>query len=303
MILKAVVGPEQAGLRLDDGARQLFPQLSKNQIRRIIDWGGCTIRNTKVRVASRLLTVGEEITIGVMEQERCRELSYTAEEMIHEDENCLAVNKAAGVNCQRTPYQLKGTVEYAVEMYMKKLGIREPARVIHRLDRGTSGVMVFPKNKRYAAHLSALLKDGKVDKTYLALVTGNPAEQFWETNAPIAKVAKSRYGVATPGKEAKTGFRIIASGNGGVLIEARPRTGRTHQIRVHLAHCGLPIVGDEVYGGVSASRMMLHCFTMAFPAGNGRRLSITAAVDETFVNICKSFGIELGSRLATAECK
>jgi 23S rRNA pseudouridine1911/1915/1917 synthase len=291
MILKSVVGPEQAGMRLDDGVRELFPQLSKSRIRRIIDWGGCTIRNASVRVASRLLVEGDDITIGVMEPELCRELIYSAEEMLYEDENCLAVNKAAGVNCQRTPYQLKGTVEYAVGVYMQSQGSREPARVIHRLDRGTSGVMVFPKNRKYAAHLSLLLKEGKVAKTYLALTTGHPPEQQWTTDAPIAKVAKSRYGVATPGKEARTGFRAIASGTGAALIEASPLTGRTHQIRVHLAHCGLPIVGDETYGGASAQRMMLHCLTMAFPDAGGKILRITAPVDEAFMDICRNWGI------------
>ena len=292
MILKTVVGSGQAGMRLDDGVKLLLPQLSKGQIRRIIDWGGCTIRNVCVRVASRTLVEGDDITVGVMEPELCRELTYCAEEMLYEDNNCLAVNKAAGVNCQRTPYQLKGTVEYAVGVYMKGQGSREPARVIHRLDRGTSGVMVFPKDKKYAAHLSTLLQEGKVAKTYLALATGNPPQQQWLTDAPIAKIAKSRYGVATPGREAQTGFRVIAAGTGAVLIEATPLTGRTHQIRVHLEHCGLPIVGDPVYGGASAPRMMLHCRNMAFAAGHGKQISITAPLDEQFISICKEFGVD-----------
>ena len=181
-------------MRLDDGVRQLFPHLSKTQIRRIIDWGGCTVGTEKARVASRKLRAGDEITLGIMEKENCRELVYEPEDMIHEDENCLAVNKGAGINCQRTPYQLKGTVEFAVEMYLKKAGIMEPARVIHRLDRGTSGVMIFPKNRKYAAYLSTLLKEGKMEKTYLALVTGVPSRQSWETDAPIAKIASTTKG-------------------------------------------------------------------------------------------------------------
>ena len=286
-----MVKPEQAGMRLDDGVKQLFPQLSKSQVRRIIDWGGCTIRNVCVRVASRVLLAGDDITIGVMEQEFCRELAYSVEEILYEDENCLAVNKAAGINCQRTPYQLKGTVEYAVGVYMKKQGNPEPARVIHRLDRGTSGVMVFPKNKKYAAHLSTLLKEGKVSKTYLAMVSGTPLQQEWLTDAPIAKVARSRYGVASPGRDSRTGFRVIAATAGTALLEASPLTGRTHQIRVHLEHCGLPIVGDQVYGGASAPRMMLHCRTMAFAAGDGRQLSITAPLDDQFISFCKKHDV------------
>ena len=293
MILKSVTGPGQAGMRLDDGAKELFPHLSKTRIRKIIDWGGCTIDNAKVRVASRKLREGEEIVIGVIEDENCRELIYTDKDMLHENADCLAVAKEAGVNSQRTPYQLKGTVEFAVEMYMKKAGIQEPARVVHRLDRGTSGVMIFPKNRRYAAYLSTLLKEGRVEKTYLALATGTPQQEEWEIDAPIAKIAKSLYGVATPGKESRTLFRVVSRGTGTALVEASPLTGRTHQIRVHLAHCGLPIVGDAVYGGTPAPRMMLHCLSMAFDAGNGKILRITAPLDEAFISVCRKFGIEM----------
>ena len=294
MIIKAVAGTEQAGLRLDDGIKSLFPHLSKSLIRRIINWGGCTIGTEKARVASRRLRAGDEITLGIMEKENCRELAYDAVDMLHEDENCLAVCKGAGINCQRTPYQLKGTVEYAVEMYLKRSGSREPARVIHRLDRGTSGVMIFPKNRRFAAYLSALLKDGKMEKTYLALTTGVPPLPEWETDAPIAKIASSRYGVAIPGKEARTRFRVLAEGSGATLVVARPLTGRTHQIRVHLAHHGLPIVGDTTYGGATAPRMMLHCLSMAFPTEKGRHIRITAPVDDEFVSVCKEWVIESG---------
>lgn len=296
MIVKSIAGIEQEGLRLDDGIKSLFPHLSKGKIRRIIDWGGCTIGTEKVRVASRKLRRGDEITIGIMEEENCRELAYGADDMLHEDGSCLAVNKGAGINCQRTPYQLKGTVEYAVEMYLKKSGSREPARVIHRLDRGTSGVMIFPKNRPFAAYLSTLLKEGRMEKTYLALVTGVPSRREWETDAPIAKIASSRYGVAVPGKEAQTRFRVIAEGSGVALVEARPLTGRTHQIRVHLAHCGLPIVGDQVYGGAQAPRMMLHCLSMAFHVENGRHLKVTAPVDGEFVSVCEGYGIEVGGK-------
>jgi 23S rRNA-/tRNA-specific pseudouridylate synthase len=143
LILRAFIGPGQAGMRLDDAAKELFPSCQNPDSQEIIDWGGCTIDNAKVRVASRKLREGEEIIIGVIEEENCRDLVLTDKDVLHEDADCLAVAKGAGINCQRTPYQLKGTVEFAVEMYMKKARSREPARVIHRLDWGTSGVMIF----------------------------------------------------------------------------------------------------------------------------------------------------------------
>ena len=293
MIIKGVVSPEQAGMRLDDGAKGLFPRLSKSEIRRIIDWGGCTVGGVMVRVASRMLKSGDEICIGMLEPKRRVELVYTRDDILYEDREYLAVNKGAGINCQRTPYQLKGTVEYAVGIYLKSMGINEPARVIHRLDAGTSGVMFFPKNKRAATYISTLLKRGAVEKRYWALVVGTPDEDEWRVDEPMARIGKFRYGVASVGMEAHTLFRVLAKGRGSTLLEARPLTGRTHQIRVHLTSCRYPVIGDQSYGGHAASRMMLHCRSMAFIAADGREVSVMAPVDNDFINISEDYGIKL----------
>ena len=292
MILTAKVGPEEAGLRLDDAARALFPELSKTRIRKIIDWGGCAIGQVMVRVASRAVREGEEIGLGLLEPERSVEYLLKPEDVLYEDREYLAVNKPIGVNSQRTPYQLKGTMEYAVEVYFKSAGIREPARVIHRLDRGTSGVMFFPKGASPATHISYRLKTGGVEKVYWAVVTESPDEEEWLIDAPLAKLNKFRYGVALPGKESQTRFRVLARGTGATLVEARPLTGRTHQIRVHLEHCSLPILGDATYRGETAARMMLHCRSMAFLTRDDRPVSATAPVDALFRNICSSYGID-----------
>jgi len=292
MIVKKTVTAEQAGMRLDDGAALLFDTLSKTRLRGIIDLGGCTVNGTMVRVASRALREGDEIVLGVMESGRFRELVYTAETVLYEDRDVVGVCKPAGFNSQRTPYQLKGTVEYAVGVYLKLAASGEPVRIVHRLDRGTSGVMLFPKHRAAAALLSQQLKEGRVEKRYLALVSGTPAEQEWLVDQPIAKIGSARYGVARPGKEAQTGFRVVASGDGAALVEARPFTGRTHQIRVHLAHCGLPIVGDSTYGGEAAPRMMLHCRSMAFEDRDGRVITVTAGLDEEYQQICSCKSVD-----------
>ncbi len=292
MILKNVVSAELSGKRLDDVAALLFPALSKNRVRKIIDLGGCSVNKSMVRVASRQLREGDEIVVGVMEPERFRDLILEERDILFEDKDVLAICKPAGINSQRTPYQLKGTVEYAIGAYLKSKGIDEPVRIVHRLDRGTSGMMLFPKNRTSAASLSSQLHEGIVEKRYLALVTGVPSNSEWLVNAPIAKIAPSRYGVATPGKEARTEFRTVAVGAGSALLEARPLTGRTHQIRVHLEHNALPIVGDRVYGGAEASRMMLHCLSMSFLDGNGSRVPVSASPDNEFLAVCKEFGID-----------
>jgi RluA family pseudouridine synthase len=282
MILRKTVGKEQNNLRLDDAVAALNTGISKSEARRIIDRGGCTVNVALVRVASRSVKAGDVIEIGVMEAGRFQELLLPPEALLYEDGELIAVNKPAGINSQRTPYQLKGTLEYWVSEYFKAGGNSEPARVVHRLDRGTSGVMLFPKNRPAAAWLSAQFQDGLVEKLYLALVCGCPDQEVWNVDAPIGKVASARYGIVDGGKPSRTKFRTVASSGDFSLVEARPLTGRTHQIRVHLESVGLPIVGDATYGGLPAGRMMLHCSAMTFQNSRKMGITVTAPLDGEF---------------------
>jgi len=138
-----------------------------------------------------------------------------------------------------------------------------------------------------------MLKEGKVEKRYWALVSGSPDADEWRVDACMARMGKFRYGVASTGMDAHTLFRVLVRADGAALVEDRPLTGRTHQIRVHLAHCGLPVIGDRSYGGPPALRMMLHCRSMAFRAADGREIAATAPVDEDFIEVCNGYGIGL----------
>ncbi|MDD2274175.1 MAG: RluA family pseudouridine synthase [Desulfuromonadaceae bacterium] len=288
MILRKNVGKEQSGFRLDDAIAVLCTGVSKTEARRIIDRGGCTVNVALVRVASRSVKTGDVIEIGVMEAGRFQELQLPSEALLYEDAELIAVNKPAGINSQRTPYQLKGTLEYWVTEYFKAQGSSEPARVVHRLDRGTSGAMLFPKNRQAAARLSKQFQDGQVDKRYLALVSGRPDESAWTVDAPIGKIASARYGVVEGGKASQTEFRTLASSGELSLVEARPLTGRTHQIRVHLESVGLPIVGDATYGGQAAGRMMLHCSAMTFQNAKLVEVTVSAPLDGEFAGLAST---------------
>jgi len=291
MILKKTAGAEQGGHRLDEVLATLFEALSKSEARRIIDRGGCAVNSSMVRVASRTVRVGDVIEVGVMEAGRFRELVLPPEALLYEDGELIALNKPAGANTQRTPYQLKGTLEFWVSEYFRQQGSNEPCRVIHRLDRGTSGCMLFPKHKRAAAWLSARFHDNLVEKCYWALVSGQPEESVWVVDGAIGKVGTARYGVMAGGRSAVTSFRLLASSDGFSLIEARPQTGRTHQIRVHLEASGLSIVGDATYGGAPAVRMMLHCASLGFKDERGVELSIKAPPDASFAGLMRACGL------------
>lgn len=293
MIRKGTISGEYGGRRLDDAVALLFDAISKSEARRIIDRGGCAVNSSMVRVASRPVKAGDIIEIGIMEPGRFRELVLPPESLLYEDDNLIAVNKPAGVNTQRTPYQLKGTLEYWVSEYFRQQGSNEAARVIHRLDRGTSGVMLFPKQKQAAAWLSKRFHDGLVEKRYLALVSGQPEQDAWTMNGAIGKIGTSRYGVMPEGRSALTEFCLLATSGKYSLVETRPMTGRTHQIRVHLEASGLPIVGDSTYGGEPAERMMLHCAELLFKNERGAEICVKAPLDDAFEAFMREKGIVL----------
>ena len=292
MIRKETIQPNMGGRRLDDAVALLFEGLSKSEARRIIDRGGCSVNSSMVRVASRIVKSGDIIDLGVMEPGRFNELVLAPESLVYEDNELIAVNKPAGINTQRTPYQLKGTLEYWVSEYFRAQNINEPARVIHRLDRGTSGVMLFPKHKRAAAWLSLRFHDSLIEKRYLALVSGHLELDVWTVEGAIGKIGTSRYGIMTGGRAAVTRFSKVASVGGYALVEAQPLTGRTHQIRVHLESCGLPIVGDATYGGQPAARMMLHCADMTFKNERDEEIRVHAPLDELFRRFMVEQGFE-----------
>lgn len=285
MIFRRTVTADLSDRRLDAAVSLLCEQISRSEARRIIDRGGCAVNGCMVRVVSRVVKDGDVIEVGVMEAGRFRELLLPAEAFLFENADLIAVNKPSGVNSQRTPYQLKGTLEYWVTEFFRRHGINEPARVIHRLDRGTSGVMLFPKGKRAAARLSRLFHDGLIEKRYLALVSGCPEMESWIVNGAIGKIGSGRYGVLSEGRAARTVFRSLATSGGYSLVEAKPLTGRTHQIRVHLEASGMPIIGDTTYGGESAGRMMLHCSALLFSDETGNCICVSAPTDELF-NAC-----------------
>lgn len=285
MIKVLQVTAELVGQRLDDGLARLAG-VSKGEARRIIDRGGCAINQSMVRVASRLLKGGEALTVGIMQPGEFQELTLPPAAVVYQDRDILAVCKPSGVASQRTPYQLKGTLEYWVGEEFARQGIKEPVRVVHRLDRGTSGLMLFPKHRQSAAWLSTQFKDGTIHKRYLALVAGVPSQQAWNADGAIGKVGSARWGVMQGGRTALTTFALRKVAAGRALLEALPKTGRTHQIRVHLADAGLPIVGDSTYGGPAASRLMLHCLGLAFTARDGSERCLEAQPDAVFVSEC-----------------
>jgi RluA family pseudouridine synthase len=183
--------------------------------------------------------------------------------ILHEDRSALAIDKAAGwmlvpTDWQRTSRNLQAAIESSVaagDFWARSRSLRF-LRYVHRLDAETSGVLLLAKQQGALDALSSLFETRSVTKQYLAIVHGEPAEETWTCRFPLAPDPRHRGRVVRDdrgGKEAETKFRALLVQDAPplglrTLVEAQPMTGRTHQIRVHLAECGHPVLGDSMYG-------------------------------------------------------
>lgn len=215
-------------------------------------------------------------------------------EIIFENENFLAVNKPAGLvvhpakiaagkqrdeNKEHEPTLVDWLLKNRPEV--KTVGDDPTTRpgIVHRLDKETSGIMLIPKTQEYFEYLKSLFKEHKVKKIYFAVVRGIPKEKSGVIDAPIGIVngtLKRSVRSAKMQKTAVTKYNVISEFSGGTLLEVHPETGRTHQIRVHLASIGHPILGDRLYGGSKkkakdtvSPRLMLHAADIEFPDRDG----------------------------------
>ncbi len=197
-------------------------------------------------------------------------------DILFEDETLLVLNKPAGMVVHPAPGHYEGTLVHALLFHCKDLtgiGGRERPGIVHRLDKETSGVMVIAKTNAAHRSLSTQFKDHSIDRLYLALVCGK-LKKAGKINLAIGRDRIHRKKIsartASP-REAETRYSIKERFKNATLLEISPQTGRTHQIRVHLAHIGHPVIGDKEYGrktakspGLSADRQMLHAATLGF---------------------------------------
>jgi RluA family pseudouridine synthase len=198
--------------------------------------------------------------------------------LLHEDAELVAVAKPAWLPMQGTRASQRVSLEAALRA---RLGDPE-LRAVHRLDRQTSGVALFARGAQAARALGRLFAERRVAKRYLALVAPPPAEEAFEVEGAIARVAhpaRPRFGLAPEGRgrASHSRFRVLAAAGGRALVLAEPITGRSHQLRVHLAARGSPLVGDDLYGppfapgaASAAERVQLHAFRLALPPRGGR---------------------------------
>jgi len=290
------------GARLDRIVAALG-EVSRRIARTWISAGRVRIGGRVVRVLSRELRAGRKLQIQI-ETEQPPPTEPSEEEalqILFADRWLVAVNKPAGLLSESGPGR-GPSVESRLPAELLARGERGRVWLVHRLDAGTSGVLLLARTPQATARLADSFRQGEVKKTYLALCSGELARRQ-EINQPIGRVRGSRHGVVPGGKPSATLVEPLATGAAATLVRATPRTGRTHQIRVHLAHLGHPLLGDGLYGGPRYDqqpiprpipRPMLHAAAVTFPhpkSGRPQRLAVAAPHD--FIEVAGSFGITL----------
>ena len=239
-----------SGERLDSVTAREFTQFSRAHIQKWIKEGQLLLDGKSVK-PKQLLKTNQLISIDALEEPVLEDKPENIPiDIIFEDKDIIVLNKQAGLVVHPGAGNPKGTLVNALLHHDKELGFLPRAGIVHRLDKDTSGIMVVAKNEISYLNLVSQLKDRKVNRSYLALVVGEPLSGS-TINEPIGRHPKLRtkQAVIAKGKEAISTFKIQEKLNGYSLLNVSLETGRTHQIRVHLAFIGFPILGDSVYGG------------------------------------------------------
>lgn len=267
------------GERLDVFLAARRSDFSRSRIRRLVDDGRVTVDERRSKASFRLST-GQTVRIEVPPASTPRmRPSRIPLNIVFEDRHVMVIDKAAGMVVHPGPGNEDETLANAALAHAPGLegvgGERRPG-IVHRLDKDTSGLIIAAKTGRAHASLSEQFKDRSVTKVYLALVAGHPNPPEADIDAPIGRHPhdRQRMAIVSTGRPALTRYRVLTVYDGASLIEARPKTGRTHQIRVHMASIGHPVVGDAAYGRPSPGlrRQFLHAHEIEFshPASSER---------------------------------
>lgn len=267
---------QQHGLRLDRALSELIPEFSRSYLQQLIEAGAVSLQGVIVRKPAQKVRAGE---CGVIElrptpQSQAFKPEVMVLDIVHEDEHLLVLNKPAGLVVHPAPGHWQGTLLNGLLGRDPRAVLLPRAGIVHRLDKDTSGLMVVARTRATMDALVQMIARREVSRQYQAL-----AHHAWvgtrerEVDAAIGRDPRNRLRMAVvdpaaqSGKPARTSFSLMQSGPAGCRVLCTLHTGRTHQIRVHMAHIGHPLLADALYGGAPAAgmqRQALHAWRLGF---------------------------------------
>jgi 23S rRNA pseudouridine1911/1915/1917 synthase len=286
-----------SGKRLDQCVAEAMPQLSRAYVQKLCEQGKISVNGEPSKVGYKLR---ERDSITVDYDPANYQIPEIDLPIIYEDKDCVVMNKPAGL---LTHAQGALSPEATVATFLRsranqpEVGPLEELSeanyrtgVVHRLDRATSGVIIGAKNQEALSWLQKQFSQRKVKKTYIAIVEGTPKQEEAVIDMPIERNPKApaTFRVGTNGKHANTHYKVLQQNDKYSLLELKPETGRTHQLRVHLQKIGHPIIGDPLYGnGKFGDRLYLHALELEITIPNRSRKTFNAPLPPEFNELLK----------------
>ncbi len=268
--------------RLDQRVVELIPELSRASATKLIETSKVTVNGAVMTKGGYKLKTGDDVRVD-FDVETLQVIPEIELPVLYEDNDCVVIIKPVGLlTHSKGEFYPEATVETWLRTRTKVTGAR--AGIVHRLDRATSGVMICAKTPEALKWLQKQFAQRKTKKTYFAVVQGTMKETEAIIDMPIERNPKApaTFRVGVNGKSAQTAYQVVDANEQYSLVELKPVTGRTHQLRVHLNQLGHPIVGDYMYGGQKSERLMLHAFSLELTLPDRQRLTFEAPVPEEF---------------------
>ncbi|HMS23515.1 MAG TPA: RluA family pseudouridine synthase [Candidatus Saccharibacteria bacterium] len=281
---KIIVDAENSE-RLDLFLVGMIPELSRSSIQKLCDSGKVLVNNEQ-KPTKYKVKMGDEIKV-YFDPKELDEIPKIDLPVLYEDEDCIVIDKPSGIlTHSKGSFNPEATVATFIRDKISDID-SERAGIVHRLDRGTSGVIICAKNQKSLDYLQKQFADRKTVKKYIAIIEGTIEPSKAIIDMPIARDVRNpkSFCVKTNGKESITAYELQQQSSHYSLLVLTPKTGRTHQLRVHLSHQKHPIVGDELYGGKPFSRILLHAKELTISLPEGKTTTFESKLPAEFIDI------------------